>query len=83
MSDFTPNNDHFLRRYRNIRNELLNKTDKYFLIDFPISADNQREIKKYRQLLRDFINISKDNILSGQTVEFPKQPSCIDIIIKY
>ena len=83
MSDFTPNNDHFLRRYRNIRNELLNKTDKYFLIDFPISADNQREIKKYRQDLRDFINIKKDNILSGQTVEFPKQPSCIDIIIKY
>ena len=35
MNDYITNNAHFLKRARNIRNELLNKTDKYFLIDFP------------------------------------------------
>ena len=36
MSNFIPNNEHFLKRYRNIRNELLNKTDKYILSDYPM-----------------------------------------------
>ena len=31
MNTFVPNNEHFLKRARNIRNELLNKTDRYFL----------------------------------------------------
>jgi hypothetical protein len=31
------NNPHFLKRARNSRNELLNKTDRYFLIDYPIA----------------------------------------------
>ena len=83
MSSFTPNNEHFLRRYRNIRNELLNQTDRYFLIDYPISTEHQLEIKEYRQTLRDFININKDTILSGQVVEYPMQPSFININIKY
>ena len=30
MNNFIPNNEHFLKRYRNIRNDLLNKTDRYF-----------------------------------------------------
>ncbi len=41
-----PNNEHFLKRARNIRNELLNKTDRYFLIDFPIEFEKQLMIKK-------------------------------------
>ena len=35
MSNYIPNNEHFLKRARNIRNELLNRTDRYFLIDYP------------------------------------------------
>ena len=27
---YIPDNKHFLKRARNIRNELLNKTDRYF-----------------------------------------------------
>ena len=73
MSSFTPNNEHFLRRYRNIRNELLNQIDRYFLIDYPISTEHQLEIKKYRQELRDFMNTNEDTILSGQVVEYPIQ----------
>ncbi len=44
-NSYIPNNEHFLKRARNIRNELLNKTDRYFLIDFPIEHEKQM-IKK-------------------------------------
>ena len=45
MSSYIPNNEHLLKRARNIRNELLNKTDRYFLIDYPISLEQQMIIK--------------------------------------
>ena len=41
MSSFLTSNEHFFKRARNIRNELLNKTDKYFLIDYPIGYEQQ------------------------------------------
>ena len=83
MNDYIINNAHFLKRARNIRNELLNKTDKYFLIDFPIEYEKQIIIKKYRQDLRDFINNNEIKILAGEKVEFPKQPDFIDLNIIY
>ena len=43
MNDFIVNNAHFLKRARNIRNELLNKTDKYILSDYPISLSQQMD----------------------------------------
>ena len=70
MSSYIPNNEHFLKRARNIRNELLNKTDRYFLIDYPIAYEQQMIIKAYRQELRDFINNNKDIILTGQILDF-------------
>ena len=75
MNEYITNNAHFLKRYRNIRNELLNKTDRYFLIDYPI------EIEK--QIIRDFINENEIKILAGEKVEFPKQPDFIDLNIIY
>ena len=83
MSNYIPNNEHFLKRARNIRNELLNKTDKYFLIDFPIGYEQQVIIKKYRQDLRNFINENEIIILAGEKVDFPKQPDFIDLNIIY
>ena len=83
MNDFIPNNEHFLRRYRNIRNELLNKTDRYFLIDFPIEYEQQLIIKKYRKDLREFINNNEIKILAGETVSWPEQPDFIDLYIVY
>ena len=84
MNDFIPNNEHFLRRYRNIRNELLNKTDRYFLIDFPIEYEQQLIIKDYRKNLRDFINENKDKILAGNNeIKFPIPPDFIDLNIIY
>ena len=83
MNDYIINNAHFLKRARNIRNELLNKTDKYFLIDFPIAYEQQMIIKTYRQELRDFINNNEIKILAGEKVEFPTVPDFIDLNIIY
>ena len=82
-NNYIPNNEHFLKRARNIRNELLNKTDRYFLIDYPIAYEQQNIIKAYRQELRDFININKEKILNGDKIDFPTQPSFIDLNIIY
>jgi len=85
MSDFIPNNEHFLRRARNIRNELLNKTDKYMLQDYPnLTPEQLNEIKDYRQALREFINNNKDKYLNGQAqIDFPQQPKFINLNIIY
>ena len=83
MSSFIPNNEHFLKRARNIRNELLNRTDRYFLIDYPIAYEQQMIIKTYRQELREFINNNKDLILTGAKVDFPIQPDFINLNIIY
>ena len=83
MNDYITNNAHFLKRYRNIRNELLNKTDKYFLIDFPIQYEQQIIIKKYRQDLRNFINENEIKILAGEKIAWPEQPNFIDLNIIY
>jgi hypothetical protein len=38
------------------RNQLLAESDKYVLVDFPITPENLELIKQYRQQLRDFTN---------------------------
>jgi hypothetical protein len=83
MSNFIPNNEHFLKRARNIRNELLNRTDRYLLSDYPITLEQQMIIKTYRQDLREFINNNKERILNGEKVDFPEQPNFIDLNIIY
>ena len=82
-NNFVPNNEHFLKRARNIRNELLNRTDRYVLSDYPISLEQQMIIKLYRQDLRQFINDNKEKILNGEKVELPTQPDFIDLNIIY
>jgi hypothetical protein len=83
MNDYIINNAHFLKRARNIRNELLNKTDKYILSDYPITLEKQMIIKTYRQELREFINNNEIKILAGEKVDFPPQPDFIDLNIIY
>ena len=82
-NSYIPNNEHFLKRARNIRNELLNKTDRYFLIDYPIAYEQQIIIKTYRHVLRDFINNNEIKILAGEKVDFPEPPDFIDLNIIY
>jgi hypothetical protein len=55
----------YLQLKRTERNELLQETDKYVLIDYPITNENLIIIKEYRQSLRDF---SSNNYI------LPKKP---------
>ena len=82
-NNYIPNNEHFLKRARNIRNELLNRTDRYLLSDYPRTLDQQMIIKTYRQDLRNFINDNKEKILNGDKIDFPTQPTFIDLNIIY
>jgi len=84
MSSFFTNNEHFLRRKRNIRNELLSKTDRYILEDYPISQEQKEIIKEYRQQLREFINNNKEEILKNEKeIQFPTPPDFINLNISY
>ena len=53
----TTSNEHFLKRNRNLRNELLKQTDYFMLPDVYeiLTTEQKEEIKIYRQTLRDFI----------------------------
>jgi hypothetical protein len=77
------NNEHFLKRARNIRNELLIRTDRYLLSDYPITEENLIIVKEYRQILRDFINENKEKYLNGEDVQFQQQPDFLDLNIYY
>lgn len=41
-------------RVREIRDNALEQTDKYMIVDFPISDENYETMKEYRQYLRDY-----------------------------
>ena len=83
MRDYINDNEDSLKRARDIRNELLNKTDKYLLSDYPITLNEQMKIKLYRQELRQFINENEIKILAGDKVDFPPQPDFINLNIIY
>ena len=76
-------NEHFLIRNRNMRNELLNQTDRYLLNDYPITEEQKIEVINYRQKLRDFINENKSKYLDDgiNFFEFPKAPDFLNIVI--
>jgi len=75
------NNEHFLTRNRNMRNELLSQTDYLMLVDNyeKLTAEQKEEIKTFRQTLREFINENKDKYLTdgNNFIEFPKPPEWV------
>ena len=64
-------NAQFIENIRQNRNKMLADSDKYMLVDFPITPENLILIKQYRQQLRDYM----DSIdMSSPLPEFPKFP---------
>ena len=53
-SSWVFNNDMALQLIREQRDQLLKDTDKYMLVDFPMTETKRDEWKVYRQTLRDF-----------------------------
>jgi hypothetical protein len=77
------NNNHFLVRNRNLRNELLKQTDYYLLSDVyeKLTNEQKEEIKIYRQNLREFINENKSKYLIEGIgfIDFPESPDWCNI----
>lgn len=60
-----------IRQLRERRNKALAETDKYLIIDYPITPDNLMKIKQYRQDLRDYMNKPE---LYSEIIPFPEFP---------
>jgi hypothetical protein len=84
MEEPTTNNNHFLVRNCNLRNELLKKTDYLMLADVyeTLTEEKKVELRTYRQTLRNFINENKDNyLIEGKwNLPFPDIPSWLNLI---
>ena len=74
----TTSNEHFLKRNRNLRNELLKQTDYFMLPDVYeiLTTEQKEEIKNYRQSLRNIFNENQNKYLQEGIafVEFPNPP---------
>ena len=83
MSGIT-SNEHFLVRNRNLRNELLKKTDYLMLPDVydDLAEDKKVELIEYRKTLRIFINENKDKyLIEGKwDIPFPDIPSWLNLV---
>ena len=53
MSNDLFDKDFTIHYIRELRDEMLSKTDKYMISDFPINEEKREEWKEYRQKLRD------------------------------
>jgi hypothetical protein len=77
-------NEHFLTRNRNLRNELLRKTDYMMLPDVyeTLTEEQKQELKTYRMTLRNFINDNKEKYLNeGKwNIPFPDIPSWLNLV---
>jgi hypothetical protein len=60
---------------RRRRNELLQQSDVYVLVDYPITQEQLIEVKAYRQFLRDYM--AQFNNIPTTQPEFPTIPSFI------
>jgi hypothetical protein len=66
---------------RNIRDGILSLTDKYLLIDYPITPEQLDIVKKYRYDLRNYINNNYENFLIYKFYDLPTKPDFINISI--
>ena len=66
----------YLNMRKEQRNQLLADSDKYLLLDFPISSNNLILVKDYRQKLRDYMDIPEvKNYNYASTTPIPDFPT--------
>ena len=67
---------------RNTRNQLLEKTDRYVLSDFPLTDEQKNEIMVYRAALRDYF--SRDDVINWrftfENQDMPPFPTAPDFV---
>lgn len=62
---------------RENRNQLLRDSDKYLILDYPITTENLELVKEYRQKLRDYMDLQEVinyNSSNSTLPEFPQFP---------
>ena len=65
----------YLNMRKEERNKLLADSDKYLLLDFPISSNNLILVKDYRQKLRDCMDLPEvKNYNYASTTPIPDFP---------
>ena len=65
----------YLNMRKEERNKLLADSDKYLLLDFPISSNNLILVKDYRQKLRDYMDLPEvKNYNYASTTPIPDFP---------
>ncbi len=64
--------NNYLNELRHQRNLKLFESDKYMIVDFPISAEDLEKMKVYRQELRDYFQ--KPDINNLQFPNLPEKP---------
>ena len=66
----------YLNMRKEQRNKLLADSDKYLLLDYPISSNNLILVKDYRQKLRDYMDLPEViNYNYSSTTPIPDFPS--------
>ena len=66
----------YLNMRKEERNKLLADSDKYLLLDFPISSNNLILVKDYRQKLRDYMDLPEvKNYNYASTTPIPDFPT--------
>jgi len=66
----------YLNMRKEQRNQLLADSDKYLLLDFPISSNNLILVKDYRQKLRDYMDLPEvKNYNYASTTPIPDFPT--------
>ena len=64
----------YLNMRKEERNKLLADSDKYLLLDYPISSNNLILVKDYRQKLRDYMDL--DQIINyNSNIPIPDFPT--------
>ena len=51
---YVPTDDELKSQVRAVRNQYLEQTDKYMIVDYPITDDERELYKQYRTYLRDY-----------------------------
>lgn len=66
----------YLNMRKEERNKLLADSDKYLLLDYPISSNNLILVKDYRQKLRDYMDLPEvKNYNYASTTPIPDFPT--------
>ena len=74
---YIPTEDELKAQVRSVRNQYLEQTDKYMIVDYPITDDERELYKQYRTYLRDYTlseNWWESNPLKFEEWNKPKEP---------